>query len=202
MRLDSATEYHKMKRVVYIQYLLAAGLLCVSQAQASLVIDFSNQGTSQSAELNYNNLTITGSANLQLLNLNGLGIVGGASDYTIDGAEWVKFSFTGAYASQVSYYVVSTGNLDGDGFGGEAFIQAFDDAHNSLGTQSINGAGTKDVTALFGGALISEFYVTADVDSHRIGSMEYTLVPEPSSALLFATGALLITAKLRKRRHP
>ena len=77
MRLDSATEYHKMKRVVYIQYLLAAGLLCVSQAQASLVIDFSNQGTSQSAELNYNNLTITGSANLQLLNLNGLGIVGG-----------------------------------------------------------------------------------------------------------------------------
>jgi len=77
-------------------------------------------------------LTVTGSANINVLNLNGLGIVGGNDANGVDRAEFIRFSVDTGAASAVSYFVGTWGNLDGDGLGGEAIIEAFDASATTL----------------------------------------------------------------------
>ena len=108
-----------------------------------------------------------------LLNLNGLGIVGGISNFAVDGSEFVDFAFARPVID-VTYSVSAQGNLDGDGSVGERVLEAFGADGSSLGTVNQSSSDSA-VTALFGGQPISRFRLQADVDNHRIGSVTYTL---------------------------
>ena len=118
-------------------------------------------------------LTITGSAQVQVLSLNGLGVVGGSSDNDVDGAELLRFSIDADAATDVSYFVAAAGNLDGDGLAGEATVEAFDPSNSSLGVVAVNDTGTKNVSAMFGGEPIGAFVVRANVDNLRIQRVTY-----------------------------
>ncbi len=149
-----------------------SGFVCNPGAPATVTYD--DQGTFQTPSLSLGGLTVTGSANVNLLNLNGIGIVGGQFDRDIDGTEWIRFDVDAGVAIDVSYLVQIAGNLDGDGLVGEATIEAFDRLGTSLGVLAVSGSGPKDVSAMFGDEPISAFVVTAAVDNHRIGNASYT----------------------------
>jgi hypothetical protein len=154
------------------------GPTCACSVGPAAQANYTNQGTFTSATL-YDDppgITADGSNTINVLNLNGLGIVGGANNNTIDGSESIEFTFDDPSAA-TTYFVPSAGNQDGDGFVGEAFLQAFDEADASLGTTNVNGAGSFDINALLGtNARITRFIVTANVDSFRIGTVTVTPV--------------------------
>jgi hypothetical protein len=135
-------------------------------------------GTSTPAVLNFpdGNVTAdngTSAALVNVLNLNGLGVVGGASNTTADGAEALRFQFSSVVVG-VRYHVQLGNNLNGNGLVGESTLEAFLGA-TSLGVVPLNGTGWKAVTTLFGGAPITSFVVRAAVDGVRINLLEYTV---------------------------
>jgi hypothetical protein len=150
------------------------GVTGVCDPGAPITVDYSNQGTFQTPSLSLGGLTVTGSANINVTNLNGLGIVGGNTSVAVDGAEFIRFSVDSGAASAVSYVVATWGNLDGDGLSGEAIIEAFDASATSLGVVAISEGGTKDVSAMFGNESISAFVVTADGDLFLVRSANFT----------------------------
>jgi Notch-like protein len=149
------------------------GPMCQCQLFPATEVNYTNIG-SFVAPMLYDDppgVRVTGSANINVLNLNGLGIVGGVNSNTIDGAEWIEFEFDHPSAS-TQYFVPSAGNQDGDGFVGEAVVEAFDPFGVSLGMVDVNGSGIMNLDALFpGGVRIGRFRVQAQVDSHRIGGV-------------------------------
>lgn len=149
------------------------GPLCECVQGPPTQVSYTSMGTFVAPML-YNNppgITVTGSNAINVLNLNGLGIVGGVNNNTIDGAEWIEFSFDSpSNAVNTSYFVSSAGNQNGDGFVGAAFVEAFDELGVSQGVVPVNGTGTFNMGTLFGPGLISYYRVTANVDNHRISS--------------------------------
>jgi len=161
-----------------------------------VTIDFTTLGTFTSASVVQPGVTVTGSNTVNVLNLNGLGIVGGAFNSRIDGSESITFTFDNP-ASDVSYLVIGAGNLNADGLVGAATIEAFDSGGISLGTIPVDLTGVKEVSMNFGNELISKFTVTADVDSILIGTVTFNLdnddqliggilIPIDTTALLIA----------------
>lgn len=148
------------------------GPLCQCELYPSTQVDYTNDGTFTQAML-YDlppGVRVTGSNTINVLNLNGLGIVGGNNNNTVDGNEWIQFTFD--YPSlSTQYFVTSAGNIDLDGFVGEAVIEAFDEADLTLGMVMVNDSGSKNLDALYPGARITRFRVTAMVDSFRVGSV-------------------------------
>ena len=146
---------------------------------ASVTVDFSSMGTVTTPVLNFPDGNITGAnsggpADVHMLNLNGLGIVGGGSNSTVDGTERMRFQFS-ALVDSTRYFVQLANNLNGNGLVGESTIEAFVGA-TSLGTVAVNSTGWKNVTTLFGGAAISSFVVSANGDGVRIGALEYNVI--------------------------
>jgi hypothetical protein len=154
-------------------------LLAPATSRAQTTVDFRTMGTFQVAELHAGGLTAIGSADIYVLNLNGLGIVGGYTETYVDGNEFVTFRFDAGAASQVSYLVSAAGNLDGDGDVGDSFLEAFDVSGHSLGSVPVNEGGPHDVSAAFGNVPLSGFRVTANIDGLRIGSVSHTPMPTP-----------------------
>jgi len=148
------------------------GPVCQCQLFPPTVVDYTNDGTFTQAML-YDNppgVRVTGSNTINVLNLNGLGIVGGSNNNTVDGFEFIEFEFDHPSAS-TQYFVPSAGNLDGDMFVGEAVVEAFDQSDVSLGTVNVNDAGGMNLDVLFPGFRILRFRVTASTDSFRVGSV-------------------------------
>ena len=132
----------------------ALAALSISAAQAS-TINYTTLGTFAVASLNTGGVLVTGSNTVNVLNLNGLGVVGGAFDHTVDGAEYLEFSFAGlGSAIDLSYSVSSAGNLNSDGFVGMRTLSVFGVGGGLLGSFSQNYVGPFDVSALVGNAPI------------------------------------------------
>lgn len=168
-----------MRRVLLVVVVPVLFAACGDDNPAQLVcnqpveVTYNDQGTFTTDTLKLGGATVTGSGTINVLNLNGLGIVGGAFDSTVDGAEFIRFAIDAGAATNITYFVQAAGNLDADGFAGEATIEAFDVAGASLGTVGVTGAGTMDVSGNFG-VRISAFTVTAEVDAFRVGRLNYT----------------------------
>lgn len=123
-------------------------------------------GTSTSAPFGGNNVNLSPS---------GLGHVGGASDLDIDPGESMTFSSSIGTRPGAAYRVLAASNPDLDAVSGESLVEAFVGAA-SLGVVATGGVGQIDVAALFGGAQISHFQVTA-LESIRIGRLQWRLPP-------------------------
>lgn len=142
------------------------------------VVQYDALGTFQTDTLVQGGLTATGSNTVNVLNLNGLGVVGGLSDNTIDGTtESLKFVVDAGAAIDVSYFVQIAGTTNPDGSPlAETRVEAFDHAGVSLGTNSVASFSTVDVSAMFDSLPISVFVVTSDGvgDFFRINRVSYT----------------------------
>jgi len=180
-----------------ILLLIPAG---AQNALAVTTVTFHDDGTFTTPSIVESGLTVTGSNTLNILNFNGLGVVGGSADFTIDaiGNEFVTFDFSGTatnviyvnpFAGQVGSSCVTCNTV------GEAQIEAFDSGGSSLGIQNVDNPGSKDVSALFGNVPISHFTVTMlDADSIVIKEISFNLVQAVGGSLIpIDSTALLVT---------
>lgn len=116
----------------------------------------------------------TNPAQVNILNLNGMGVIGNANSM-VDGIEAVHFSYD-VPVIEVAYTVFVANNGDADGFVGEAFIEAFSGA-TSLGVVGTNDTGWKYINQMFGGVPITAFTVRADNEGCRIDTTTCTVDP-------------------------
>ncbi|WP_411819693.1 VPLPA-CTERM sorting domain-containing protein [Hyphococcus formosus] len=172
-------------------------------AQAATV-DFYTLPTSSTPELFFDGGSVTGSADVQVLNYNGIGIVGGSIDTAVDGNESMAFSFS-APVNNVTYSVQFTANIDGDGTLGDRSIEIFGLGGTSLGTFSQFNIGTFALSDLVGAAIITGFELTAEVDFFRVSGISFDLapseVPIPAALPLFLAGLAGVGAIGRKRKQ-
>ncbi|MCR9097851.1 MAG: hypothetical protein NXI30_26835 [bacterium] len=102
----------------------------------------------------------------------GLGIAGGFGTSMVDGTEWIEFEFDAPQLG-VQIDVIDALDIDGDGISGRMLVEAFDATGASMGFQLIQEAGTKDLAAIYGGASMSRFVMTALGDASRITRLGY-----------------------------
>lgn len=156
-----------------------AGKSCQVCAPAvPTVKDFKTQGSFAVAKFGQTQVTITGSANVNVLNFNGLGIVGGNSDNTLDGNESMTFTFV-TPVSGLSYDIQTGTDLNANGTPADATVEAFGETGASLGTVNVSDFTPKDLSTLFDNALISKFVVTANVDTQRIDTLTFNACAQP-----------------------
>ena len=68
-------------------------LLAQAVQAATVTATYFDLGTYTAPTVNQYGITVTGSADVNVLSGNGLGIVGGAYSSTIDSSEYINFSF-------------------------------------------------------------------------------------------------------------
>ena len=143
-------------------------------------INLGGQGTFHTAVFRQAGLTVTPEVNVPLLNLlnfNGLGVVGGTHETTLDPGESVFFQFS-TPATGVSYSVQFGSDGDTDGTFAEASVEGYGADGSLLGVGSVGSLGTKDVSGLFGNAPLSAFRVhTRDNDRQRISGVSFNRLP-------------------------
>ncbi|MBI1392963.1 MAG: hypothetical protein GC152_09510 [Alphaproteobacteria bacterium] len=181
---------------------LAVSLAMAGAAQAGTV-NFTNLGTFTTPELVFSGGTVTGSANVNVLNFNGLGIVGGNRDLSVDSNEQIRFDFT-APAINVSYFAPNALNGDGNRTAGDRFIEIFGLGGVSVGVFAQTDVGNYLLSDLVGAAIITGFSLTADgLDGFVISQISFDTapseVPLPAAAPLFL--AALAGAGLLGRRR-
>ena len=188
-----------------LQLIITAMLASVtaSAAQAT-TIDFTTQGTFTTPELAFAGGTVTGSADINVIQFNGLGIVGGSNDIIVDGSESIAFEFT-APVINVTYFLTSAGNGDANGTSGERSIEIFGLGGTSLGVFIQDDSGSFSLSDLVGAAVITGFELTAMVDNFRVGSISFDFapseVPLPAALPLFLAGIASFGAARRKRNR-
>ena len=194
-----------MKMELVRNVIAGLGLVLISLGSEAATVDFRDDGTFTSPSYSEGGVTVTGSGDIYSLNLNGLGVVGGNFDNTIDSGEWIRFSFD-TPAENISYWVTSAGQAGGS-TPGKRTIEAFGIGGISLGLFDDSWAGVTDISVLYGGALIESFVLTSEaVTNFRIGSVDFDLVqvsavPLPAAIPLYGSGlALLGFLGWRKRR--
>lgn len=169
---------------------VAALLLLAAPAFAfDTVVNFQRSGTQQLSLATNCGISVSGSVAGNLVNLSpsGLGHTGGASDVDMDPGE--SFSFQSSIGARpgAGYRVAAASNQDGDGVPGETFVEGFVGAL-SLGVQATGGVGAIDVAALFGGAALTSFRVTA-LETIRISRAQWRLPPGVTVNATVSSGA-------------
>ncbi len=143
------------------------------------VADFTNLGTFTTGQLDVGPLRVTARdvvgfpGTVNVLNLNGLGVVGGFADNALDMTEELTFEFQGVTPEHIWWFVPAAGNLDGDGLAGEAVVQAGTPEGFSLGQTPVSGGGLFYLNAHFLGSPTKRFTIRADADLLRISSVAY-----------------------------
>ncbi len=195
-----------LNSVILQTLLLTLGLSQISHATV-IFVDYHTLPTQvvTSYDLLGVNVTTAGVGMLQILNTGGIGVVGGTSQYTIDGAESVRFTFDTGSATGISfddYYVVNQN--PGLYLRPVASVTGYAVGGASLGTVSIlpfTVYPTTNVSALFGGVALSGFSVSGNQTGMQIYDLTYngTLpTPEPST---FGPGILALVIGAAARRH-
>lgn len=149
------------------------GDTCQCQAGTPVVVNFTAMGTTVVPSLVFSGGIVIGSADIGLLDKNGMGVVGGIANYLLDGVESLTYTFTDPVVD-VSYRVLQATNLDADLFVGESFVEPNNANGMSIGSFAVNGAGDFDVSDLAGQEPLSSFTVTADNDGLETGYLTYS----------------------------
>ena len=195
--------------------LMALGTIC-STANA-VTIDLSVPATGQYASYSSNGVTITGSADLDILNGKGMGVLGGDYHTTlgpvVDNGESLLFVFDSGYAASSVWLFNSLVYTPGGPSGSGIDVTGYDVNGNVISTNNMNipGAGDRNISSLFGYALLSRFDVLAPDDGVQFLRLNFQPVqlqsdngsptnniPAPGTMLIFLTGLFgLLRTKAR-----
>ncbi len=181
-----------MRTVIVIAAVL--GLMGVGGLAHATTESFFGLGTFTTPTLTTGSVTVTGSSNVSVLQFNGLGIVGGFNDTVVDSFEFISFSFASPEAANVEIlfsFRISVLETDIEGFElGGALL--------GIATLTMPFDNPLDVSALFSDVPLESVTLTTTAASFRIGAISFTLIPEPSTALLLSLGLVSLGA----RRQP
>lgn len=131
-------------------------------------------GTKVAFTIHVSGVTITGSAAIDVLDRNSIGIVGGARDQWVDGTEWIRFSFDDPPVTEVSFNVNGNGEANNDGVLTYPSVEAFDRNHQSLGTTEVPAFGDEPLSDWFGGEPLSSFVIHAEGDGTALAGVTYS----------------------------
>ena len=191
-------------RNVFVVLAAVVVLFAATGETQATTVSFTGMGTYQTATLIKDGVTVTGSADINVQDILGLGIVGGTSDIVVNFGESITFSL-GLSASDVEVGFIFAG---GSGTA-NADIEAFDLGGTSLGTQTVDlFIMSLDVSALFSDQPLEKVTITPlntnvnDTETYAtVGSISYGVpepaVPEPAGLGLIAISLLAV----RKRRR-
>jgi hypothetical protein len=119
---------------------------------------------------------MTASANINFGGTGGLGVTGGVSNNQLDGSESMSFSFAQPVRNVVLGTGGSSGNLNMNGTGGDAFLTGQGSDGSSLGpVASFQEVGGHLVSSRLGGSSITDFSIQADTDSQQIDELHFKL---------------------------
>ncbi len=175
---------------------MAATLAAGAASAAPVNINFANVGTHTAPSLTFGDVTLTGSDDVHILNLNGLGI----GNSVVNNGEWITFTFS-SLVNNVSLLVGLAGGGSAAAPAGLRTVEVFDGLGNLLGSQDQVLTGTFDISAIVGGESFLSFTMTASpTTSFRIAGLSYEVapIPLPAGAPLLL-GALAALALLRRR---
>ena len=167
-------------------FLAAAALFAATGQAHAITVDFTFLGTFTTPSLSTGGVTATGSADINVLNGNGLGIVGGTVTTHVDFPEFITFSFDSPSVTDVELGFPAIGGLGTANSG----IEAFQPGGASLGTQTLDLFGITipwDVSALFGdvpleSVTLSPLNTNLSNQSTTFTISSISFVPEPSTA--------------------
>lgn len=166
-----------------------------------LTIAFTDDGTFTAPFYDESDVRVSGSGTLNLLELNGIGVVGGVSDNAVDTGEFLDVEITNGLLFESFIFTSSiVGNLDGgdiDSF----FIEGFRADGTSIGTFDFFDSGegfiSNEYVSLLGGEPVERFRVASRGDLFRLSSLTITTVPAPGAAAL--ASSVLVLARRRRR---
>ena len=173
-----------MRPVPWFPLALSLAVVAASASAPSRAetIDFKSMGSFTTPDLIGTNFSITAESSpgvvgqVNVLNFNGLGVVGGSNNFFIDGQEALIFQFTESPVAGLSLFSQSLGNGNGDSHLGSITVQAFGVNGLSLGTVPMADNFDQDVSGAFSGAPISKVIIRADADLRIESTMTFTQV--------------------------
>jgi hypothetical protein len=185
--------------------LFCATILSFATVSQAVTADYTTIPDGQAPSFSLGGTTVTGSANVSsgtLASFRGLGIVGpgtsGGSDLSLDLGETMSINYN-TLVTNVTLRVVDIdppGNVD---YRFEAFNGA-----TSLGIfpvpAHVNGAETKDLTALAGGISFTRITLSETASAPlglQIQRTDFTIIPEPTGTLLACVPIGLLACRRR-----
>ena len=184
-----------------------SAMLAAASSQAA-VINFRDKGNWNLPEYRLPGVNVTGSANVQVLHYNGLGIAGGPAGSFLDYGETITFTFRSGSETDVSYEAGHLYNSDlstHPAIVADRLIEVFGVGGDSLGVfnQAPEASIYFDVSGFVGNQPISGFSITMLHDSTRISGLTFSEapvseVPVPAAAWLFGSALLGLFGVKRK----
>lgn len=163
------------RRITHLSIFIILALAMMPISVKARLVNFTALGSFEIPVLNEGGITVTGSNNISVWELNGLGIVGGVSDNFLDVNEFIDFSFDVGAVTDVTYFLVITSNTDDGALTATHSIEAFGIGGAALGKKIVESGGRHSVSSLYGNQPMSRFRITMLSDSTRVGSVEYAL---------------------------
>ncbi|PJK29735.1 hypothetical protein CVT23_11900, partial [Minwuia thermotolerans] len=152
-------------------------------------LDLSSLGSFNTPSLDLDGVTVTGSANVNVLNSNGIGVVGGSSSSFFDIGERLDFDFD-HLAVNVQLSIGTIGNttpVDG----AQVRLEGFDADGNSLGTVSLpvdGGNFNANLSAAFGNAPLSRLEMTGEGDRFIFRTLTFDEIQGDGFAIVEIAG--------------
>ena len=143
-----------MRRVSRFPLALGLAVLAASASAPARAetIDFKSLGSFTTPNLTNTNVSVTAESSpgvvgeVNVLNFNGLGVVGGSQNFLLDGQEALIFQFTESPVTGLSLFSQSLGNGNGDQHLGSITVQGFGVNGLSLGTVPMTDNFAQDIS--------------------------------------------------------
>jgi hypothetical protein len=152
-------------------------------------VDLTGLGSYQSTMVQQSGLTISAEVSQSLVNVlqwNGVGVVGGTSDNSLDPGESLLFRFAPPVTA-MSYVVQFGQDVDGDGYFAEAWVEAYGADGGLLGVFAVNGVGAVNI-------------LTGCPHRARTGRQRGRFTPTPSPPTSHPTATSKRSSMLPRRR--